>query len=400
MISKTNRFLWPLGALAFGLLALFLVHGAISAYVIVTGIIALWTGSILFSNQEKEADTVVMQHKSSTMDLVNRIERGVDGIATASGSLVDSIEQDLVQQRKLQSDAINTLIVGFTGIEASTHDQAELVQELINASAKVKAGSDHGNQSYLEEMLAIVQRMADSIEMTSKSSGQLVTALNEMRAQIQEIEHLLGEIEGISKQTNLLALNAAIEAARAGEAGRGFAVVADEVRALSIRSSDFAKQIGSKHQLIKGTMVRVGMSIGAIAAQDLDMTLGTQNRVKQIVGELDELNAHTSQQLEKIFGVADKISVAVGDAIRSLQFEDMLRQLSERTSKQVLQLHGAMSAIHESIGAIDFQPDADTVQLAKAEEILLNKSEELRNFLTAGFAVTQSNMSEGDIELF
>lgn len=360
----------------------------------------LWVFSLLFTGKEKNAIQLALTEHSSAVNVVKRIESGIDNISVASTSLVEAIEQDMAQQRTLQRDAIQSLIGGFTGIEGSTREQADLVRELIAASEKVKTATGQSNQNYLEEMLSIVQRMANNIEASSKSSVQLVLVLNTMREQILAIERLLGEIGGISKQTNLLALNAAIEAARAGEAGRGFAVVADNIRVLSQRSSDFAIQIGSKHQVMKETIGQAGMVIGGIASQDLDLTLSTQSRVKQIVNELDELNKHTALQLKKIFAVADKISADVGDSVRSLQFEDLVRQLSERTSKRVSELHSTFAAIHQSIGIVDLTPGADVKLLAKAEAILASKAEDLRNILIAGVSVSQSDMAQGDIDLF
>lgn len=394
------RFLWPILTLIFGFVFLYLTSSAWSAYLTVAGMGMVWIFPLLFSGKVTTANRKLLAEDLSAVHIVRRIEIGVDNIVTASNTLVDAIEQDMEQQRTLQRDAIKSLVNGFTGIEGATREQAGLVQELIAAAEKVKTTTGANNQNYLEEMLSIVQRMSSNIEASSKSSIQLVEVLNIMREQILAIERLLGEIGGISKQTNLLALNAAIEAARAGEAGRGFAVVADNIRVLSQRSSDFATQIGSKHQVMKETIGRAGMVIGGIASQDLDLTLSTQSRVKQIVNELDNLNKHTAAQLDKIFAVADRISADVGDSIRSLQFEDLVRQLSERTSKRVDELHGAFGAIHESIRTVDLQQGADVKLLAEAEAILANKAEDMRKILISGVSVTQSDMSQGGVDFF
>lgn len=401
MRPSRKCFLWPILTLIFGFVSLYLTSSAGAAYLIIGSVVMLWIFSLLFSGKERVAGQDALAENSSAEQVIKRIERGVGSVAAASTTLAEAIEQDMVQQRTLQRDAIQSLIGGFTGIESATREQADLVRELITASEKVKSAAGQNNQNYLEEMLSIVQRMANNIEASSTSSVQLVSVLNTMREQIMAIERLLGEIGGISKQTNLLALNAAIEAARAGEAGRGFAVVADNIRVLSQRSSDFAVQIGSKHQVMKETIGRAGMVIGGIASQDLDLTLSTQSRVKQIVNELDELNKHTAQQLKKIFAVADKISADVGDSVRSLQFEDLVRQLSERSSKRIGELHSTVAAIHESISkAVAQQQGTDANLLAEAEAILANKADELRNALVAGVSVSQNDMAQGDIDLF
>lgn len=400
MNQSHYRFLWPILTLIIGIVSLYLTNSDWPPYLIVAGVGVVWMFSSSISGKEMAASQVAMADGLSAVHIVKRIEHGIDNIVTASDSLVNSIEQDMEQQRNLQKDAIETLISGFSGIESATREQAGLVDELIAAAEKVKSTNGDSNQNYLEEMLSIVHRMSSNIEASSKSSVQLVEILNVMRDQIMAIERLLGEIGGISKQTNLLALNAAIEAARAGESGRGFAVVADNIRVLSQRSSDFATQIGSKHQSMKETIGRAGMVIGGIASQDLDLTLSTQGRVKQIVGEIDNLNKHTAVQLKKIFAVADKISADVGVSIRSLQFEDMVRQLSERTSKRIDELHGALGAIHESIRTVDLQQGADVKLLADAEAILANKADGMRKILFSGVSVTQADMSQGDVDFF
>ena len=398
---RFNQILWPIVSFLIGLAGLYFLHGTWSPYLVVSGVIALWIFSFLFpANENKTANDGGGLNNLSAINLTSSLVGGVEKIVSSSTEVVNAIEQDMVRQRTVQRDAVESLIAGFTGIEGSTREQANLVRDLINASKKVKEATGVEKQNHLQELLSILQSMADNIEATSKSSVQLVDVLSNLRTQIIAIEHLLGEIGSISKQTNLLALNAAIEAARAGEAGRGFAVVADQVRLLSQRSNDFARQISSKHQSMKDAMSKAGMVIGEIASNDLDLTLSTQGRIKQIVKELDELNDLTGKQLEKIFDVADKISSDVGDAVRLMQFEDLLRQLSDRTSRRIALLQSAFITVYDTMGKVQITQVIDEGSFVNPEKPLADKAQELHSIIATDLSVSQVNMTQGDIDLF
>lgn len=106
----------------------------------------------------------------------------------------------------------------------------------------------------------------------------LVEMTDRMTTQMRDVRGMLGEIEGIAKQTNLLALNAAIEAARAGEAGRGFAVVADEVRDLSGRTNHFSHQIRGSLATIQSTIEETGAGDQQDGRSGYDLCADLQGR--------------------------------------------------------------------------------------------------------------------------
>jgi methyl-accepting chemotaxis protein len=300
---------------------------------------------------------------------------------------------DLSQVQSLLSDAIANLFSSFEGMHQLIKEQQSLASSVAIEDAE---GSMQGSLSETSETL---KALVGSIINNSRIGMELVEKMEEVSHQVTGILQVLGEIDSISKQTNLLALNAAIEAARAGEAGRGFAVVADEVRKLSARAEHFSKQIRGNVKQVHESIVDAEQSINKMASLDMDFALNSKNRLDAIMERVQKSNLDMTDVISRQGEMSGKVNEVVGGAITSLQFQDMVNQLLQHSRLRIESMQQAWSIIgimaeEERSGKAILTQDVEHTNL-KIAEIFKNAGK-----ASASNPVRQGDMEAGGIDLF
>jgi len=285
------------------------------------------------------------QRKDEIGDVANNLDALMDGWSNLIGSILNQSTQ-----------VINGVVIlsdGAVQIKSTSQQQAEKVDLIVTAvnemSYAVKEVAKNAQLTATEidqvNMLTdqgkqVTQDSVDKIEQLSATIDHASTVIMQLSEKSQDIASVLDVIKGIAEQTNLLALNAAIEAARAGEQGRGFAVVADEVRNLASRTQESTQSIQG---MIEALETGVGEAVNSITAGS-DATKATVelsqkvleslNQIENASAKVSDVASQTATATEEQSQVAEEINtnmVAMSDSTQSTF--DIAQQNSDQANE-------------------------------------------------------------------
>ena len=168
--------------------------------------------------------------------------------------------------------------------------------------------------------------MADEVVRVADLSVRMVRELDGVQKRAQAIDGFLLDVEKLADQTSLLALNADIEAARVGEEGRGFSVVAQEIRRLSQRSHEFSDRIRQHLEGVRTGLNKTYGDMRTLSAADVDHAVEIKNEVLQLTRSLEGKNREVADTVSSINAISKEIAQDVQNVVISLQFHDITSQ--------------------------------------------------------------------------
>jgi methyl-accepting chemotaxis protein len=262
----------------------------------------------------QEADTIANQVSSAAEELSAQVEQSTRGT---------EVQQERVSETATAMEQMNATVL-------------EVAKNASNAAEN----ADHARER-AEDGAKLVSEVIHAINQIETRSEELKGSMTQLGKQADGIGTIMQVIEDIADQTNLLALNAAIEAARAGEAGRGFAVVADEVRKLAEKTMDATKQVGQAiNDIQSGARRNILATEEAVTAVAESTELA--KRTGQTMDEIRQLVEQSSDQVRNIATAAEEQSATSEEVNRAT---DEINIISSETSRAMQESRQAIESL-------------------------------------------------------
>ncbi|GAC1431021.1 MAG: hypothetical protein NVSMB5_25120 [Candidatus Velthaea sp.] len=327
-------------------------------------------------------EDAIGETRAASGEALRTVQSAHDSVGSLSRSVSDSSAaiEEMVSSIRLVSDNIG-------GLADTVNSVSSAIGELAVSIGQVAGNAQEANTLSLEadkkarDGGKAVERLVHSTREIAGDISSVVNKMQELGAASVRIGNIVEVIDNIADQTNLLALNAAIEAARAGEHGRGFAVVADEVRKLAENSASSTKEIGSlikdiqaktgevvRSTMASGTKAESGLQMADLAGRAIDDILGAVTEASRLIEQITTAAKEQALGSSAIVNSVEQMNSLMHEAARSLDEQNTSnhQMIATITQMQTLTQH-VNAAIAEQRSACERIDDA-TQRLTHASQ--------------------------------
>jgi methyl-accepting chemotaxis protein len=312
------------------------------------------TGQIATTIQQVARGTAQQTESvNKTASSVEEMARAINGVAKGA-------------QEQASATAKASAITGqlTTAIQQVAGNADSVVRESGNAAAAAKEGSN------------TVKDTLNGMERIKEKVGISAQKVQEMGSRSDQIGDIITIIEDIASQTNLLALNAAIEAARAGEAGKGFAVVADEVRKLAERSSSSTKEIGD---LIKAIQKTVNEAVAAMddGAKEVENGVVMAGKAGEALSAIQLAAQAVNEQAEEAAAATEQMSASANELVSAVDTVSAVVEENTAATEEMAASSSEVTQAIESIASVSEENSAAVEEVSASAEEMNSQVEEV-----------------------
>ncbi|MBK7455170.1 MAG: HAMP domain-containing protein [Anaerolineales bacterium] len=343
---------------------------------------AVTTASAQLASASEQSGESTHQISITTQQVALGITQQSEGITKTSASVeqmgraIDGVAKGAQEQAKAISQASQITSRINTAIE----------QVAANAQAVTRDSAQAA--TYSRDGAKTVKETINGMEAIRSKVGLSATKVEEMGTRSEEIGAIVETIEDIASQTNLLALNAAIEAARAGEQGKGFAVVADEVRKLAERSSLATKEIAA---LIKGIQKTVSEAVTAMqaSAQEVELGVTRAHSAGEVLDNILGAAESVYKQAEEAGNTAAKVGAAAAELVEAVDAVSAVIEENTAATEEMAANSSELTQAIENIASVSEENSASVEEVSASTEEVSAQVEEVSASATSLMEMAQ-----------